>query len=124
METFKKEGKAVLSLGLSPMAKVDDGDEFKHSKLLKAHFQQAFERANFLYNFKNLYRHKSKYRPELAGVREEKVYCAMHTRFLLVRMYDVYRVLGINPVRQTIAHIRKVITDWLFSGSNESSKTE
>jgi lysylphosphatidylglycerol synthetase-like protein (DUF2156 family) len=115
MEIFKQEGKRELSLGLSPMAQVNDGDEFKHSKLLKANFQYAFEKANFLYNFKNLYRHKSKYRPELPGAREEKVYCAMHTRFLLVRMYEVYRVLGINPVKQTMAHMRTLAKDWIRS---------
>lgn len=115
MEIFKAEGKRELSLGLSPLAQVNDGDEFKHSKLLKAHFRYGFERANFLYNFKNLYRHKSKYRPELPGAREEKVYCAMHTRFLLVRMYEVYRVLGINPLKQTISHIRSVAKDWIHN---------
>lgn len=113
MEVFKKEGKRELSLGLSPLAQVNDTDEFKHSKLLKAHFRYAFEKANFLYNFKNLYRHKSKYRPELPGAREEKVYCAMNTRFLLVRLYSVYKVLGMNPVKQTMTHMRGLAKDWI-----------
>ncbi len=107
LEKFKQEGKKELSLGLSPLAKVDDSQEFKHSKLLKAHFKYAFERANFLYNFKNLARHKLKYRPELEGCREEKVYCAMNTRFFLIRLYDVYRVLGLDPLAQTISHIKR-----------------
>ncbi|MBA3858856.1 MAG: hypothetical protein C0507_18280 [Cyanobacteria bacterium PR.3.49] len=107
LEKFKQEGKKDLSLGLSPLAKVDDSQEFKHSKLLKAHFRYAFEKANFLYNFKNLARHKLKYRPELDGAREEKVYCAMNTRFFLIRLYDVYRVLGLNPLQQTINHIKR-----------------
>ncbi len=80
---------------------------FKHSKLLKAHFKYAFERANFLYNFKNLARHKLKYRPELDGAREEKVYCAMKTRFFLIGLYDVYRVLGLNPLQQTLNHLKR-----------------
>lgn len=107
LDKFKQEGKKDLSLGLSPLAKVDDSQEFKHSKLLKAHFKYAFEKANFLYNFKNLARHKLKYRPELEGAREEKVYCAMNTRFFLIRLYDVYRVLGLNPLQQTINHIKR-----------------
>ncbi len=111
IEKFKQEGKRDLSLGLSPLAKVDDSQEFKHSKLLKAHFKYAFERANFLYNFKNLARHKLKYRPELDGAREEKVYCAMKTRFFLIRLYDVYRVLGLNPLQQTINHIKRSTVD-------------
>jgi lysylphosphatidylglycerol synthetase-like protein (DUF2156 family) len=109
LEIFKAEGKKSLSLGLCPMAKVDDNEEFHHSRLLKAHFRYAYERANYLYNFKNLYRHKSKYRPEMPGAYEEKVYCAMKTRFLLVRIYDVYRVLGLNPVKQTVTHLTSAV---------------
>lgn len=111
MEVFKREGKRDLSLGLSPLAKVDDTQEFKHSKLLSAHFRYAFEKANYLYNFKNLARHKLKYRPELDGAREEKVYCAMKTRFFLVRLYNVYHVLGLSPIKQTISHFKKSASD-------------
>lgn len=110
MEIFKAEGKQEISLGLSPLAKVDDSEEFRHSKLLSAHFKYSFEKANYLYNFKNLYRHKSKYRPELPGAHEEKVYCCMKTRFLLVRIYDVYNVLGFHPVKQIISHFGKAMT--------------
>ena len=112
---FKAEGKREISLGLSPMAQVDDSDEFKHSSLLKAHFKYAFERGNYLYNFKNLYQHKIKYRPELPGAREQKVYCAMHTRFLLNRVYSVYKVLGLDPVKQTMTHMQTVAKDWLLA---------
>jgi lysylphosphatidylglycerol synthetase-like protein (DUF2156 family) len=110
LDIFKAEGKEELSLGLSPLAKVDDSEEFRHSKLLTAHFKYSFEKANFLYNFKNLYRHKSKYRPELPGAHEEKVYCCMKTRFLLVRIYDVYNVLGFHPIKQIISHFGKAMT--------------
>lgn len=110
MEIFKAEGKEEISLGLSPLAKVDDSEEFRHSKLLSAHFKYSFEKANYLYNFKNLYRHKSKYRPELPGAHEEKVYCCMKTRFLLVRIYDVYNVLGFHPIKQIISHFGKAMT--------------
>jgi len=110
LEIFRAEGKKEISLGLSPLAKVNDTDEFRHSKLLSAHFKYSFEKANFLYNFKNLYRHKSKYRPELPGAREEKVYCCMKTRFLLVRIYNVYSVLGFHPIKQIISHMGKAVT--------------
>jgi lysylphosphatidylglycerol synthetase-like protein (DUF2156 family) len=113
LETFKQEGKHTLSLGLSPLAKVNDGDEFKHSKLMKAHFQYAFKNANFLYNFRDLYKHKTKYRPESPGAHEEKVYCAMRTRFLLVRACEVYQVLGIDLLKQTIAHLKRAVKGWI-----------
>lgn len=123
LDIFKAEGKEELSLGLSPLAKVDDSQEFRHSKLLTAHFKYSFEKANFLYNFKNLYRHKSKYRPELPGAHEEKVYCCMKTRFLLVRIYDVYNVLGFHPIKQIISHFGKAMTTSIrniTAGKNES----
>lgn len=115
MEKFKAEGKKYVSLGLSPLYKVDDSDEFTHSKLLKAHFQYSYEKANYLYNFKNLARHKNKYRPEIAGTREVKVYCVLKTRFLLTRMHQVYHVLGMSPVRQTFAYFTQRTYDWVKS---------
>jgi hypothetical protein len=114
MEKFKTEGKRELSLGLSPLAKVDDTGEFKHSKLLTAHFQYAFEKANYLYNFKNLAQHKLKYRPGMRGAREEKVYCAMKTRFFLIRLNSVYKVLGLKPLPRAIArHVGAQVADWI-----------
>jgi lysylphosphatidylglycerol synthetase-like protein (DUF2156 family) len=114
IEKFKAEGKRELSLGLSPLAKVDDQGEFTHSKLLTAHFKYAFERANYLYNFKNLAQHKLKYRPGMRGAREEKVYCAMKTRLFLVRLNSVYTVLGLKPLGQAIAtHYSHRVTDWV-----------
>ena len=127
LDIFKAEGKEELSLGLSPLAKVDDSQEFRHSKLLTAHFKYSFEKANFLYNFKNLYRHKSKYRPELPGAHEEKVYCCMKTRFLLVRIYDVYNVLGFHPIKQIISHFGKAMTTSIRNikaGKDESDLTK
>jgi lysylphosphatidylglycerol synthetase-like protein (DUF2156 family) len=115
LKTFKEEGKRDLSLGFSPMYKVDDGHEFKHSKLLKAHFQFAYEKANYLYNFKNLARHKSQYRPEMKGAREEKIYCAMKTRFFLNRMHSVYTALGLKPAQATMKHLQHVIIDKIKS---------
>lgn len=119
LETFKSEGKNLLSLGFSPLAKIDDHGEFKYSKLLKAYFQYAFERANFLYNFKNLARHKSQYRPGMKGAHEEKVYCAMRTRFLLPRMYDVFSTLGFRPFHQLLSHYTQQINE-LVSKQNKS----
>lgn len=106
LEAFKQEGKRRLSLGLSPLYQVDDGNEFRHSKLLKANFQYSFEKANFLYNFKNLARHKNLYRPELPGAHQEKVYCCMKVRFLLPRILNVYSVLGFDPVKQVLHHVQ------------------
>ncbi len=115
IKIFKQEGKTELSLGFSPMYKVDDSQEFKHSKLLKAHFKHAFENANYLYNFKGLARHKSLYRPEQPGAYEIKVYCAMKTRFFLNRILGVYKALGLNPVEKICNHLKDIVSDKIRS---------
>lgn len=123
LEKFKAEGKKELSLGLSPLAKVDDKGEFKHSKLLSAHFKYAFEKANYLYAFKNLAQHKLKYRPGMRGAREEKVYCAMKTRFFLVRLNSVYNVLGLKPLPRAVAqHYGTKLVTWVKSGVKRGVK--
>lgn len=124
MDKFKAEGKRELSLGLSPLAKVNDGDEFRHSKLLQSYFKYAFEKANFLYNFKNLAHHKTKYRPELPGAREQIVYCAMKTRFWLPRMVDVVHVLGLSPVEQTLAMLRSKLSAYLAAHFGNKPPTQ
>jgi phosphatidylglycerol lysyltransferase len=113
LELFKAEGKLALSMGFSPLARVDDQGEFKYSKLLKAYFQYAYEKANYLYNFKNLAQHKKQYRPGMKGAHEEKVYCAMRTRFLLPRIYDVFSTLGFRPISQMISHYSQKINEFI-----------
>lgn len=112
LELFKAEGKQILSMGFSPLARVDDQGEFKYSKLLKAYFQYAYENANYLYNFKNLAQHKKQYRPGMKGAHEEKVYCAMRTRFLLPRIYDVFSTLGFKPISQMLNHYLQRINEF------------
>ena len=91
--------------------------------VLKAHFQYAFENANYLYNFKNLARHKNKYRPEMPGTREVKVYCVLKTRFLLTRMYEVYHVLGVSPIKQTFSHLKEKTVDWIKTNMSPKALT-
>ncbi len=113
LEIFKTEGKLAMSMGFSPLARVDDQGEFKYSKLLKAYFQYAYEKANYLYNFKNLAQHKKQYRPGMKGAHEDKVYCAMRTRFLLPRIYDVFSTLGFRPISQMINHYSQKINEFI-----------
>ncbi len=122
LEKFKEEGKLIMSMGFSPLAKVDDTGEFKYSKLLKAYFQYAFEKANFLYNFKNLAQHKKQYRPGRKGAHEDKVYCAMRTRFLLPRMYDVFSTIGFRPFRQGFSYLMQKINDFFSKPDKSNSK--
>ncbi len=51
----------------------------------------------------------------------------MKTRFLLVRIYDVYSVLGFHPIKQIISHFGKAMTTSLrniTAGKDESDLTK
>jgi pimeloyl-ACP methyl ester carboxylesterase len=105
LKKFKSEGLKELSLGFSPFCDIDDSGDFRFSKLLKQIFRYSFENANYIYNFKELSFHKKRYRPDMDGVREVKVYCAAKNVFPLWRLYAILCFIGFRPVNQTIEHI-------------------
>ena len=59
----------------------------------------------------------------MPGTREVKVYCVLKTRFLLSRMHEVYHVLGMSPVRQTVNHLKQKTVDWILSHVKKQNVT-
>lgn len=102
---FKSEGIEVLSLGFSPFADINDSGEFRFSKPLKTIFKYCFEKANYLYAFKQLSFHKQCYRPGMDGTIEVKVYCASKSKLPLHNLYICMKNLGIDPVSETAHHV-------------------
>lgn len=105
MRVFREEGKEVLSLGFCPLYKVNDSGEFKYSRLLKTIFQFAYEHANFVYKFKALAFHKSRYRPGLDGCQESKVYCAYKNPARFELLPEIVSLMGINVIEQTVGRL-------------------
>lgn len=121
LEVFKAEGVKELSLGLSPLSDVFDDGEFRYSPVLKAHFNFCFDHANFLFSFRNLAIHKKRYRPDMPGAREEKVYCASRSQLPLLEMYRVFCLMGLRPVIQTADYVREAFVAKMKSWCVEPS---
>lgn len=79
---------------------MNDIGEFRYNKVLKKIFQFVYEYANYVYEFKALAFHKSRYRPGTDGCREIKVYCAYKEPARLSLLTEVFSLMGINVISQ------------------------
>jgi len=70
LEKFKGEGVSILTLGLSPLSKLEDKD-LAYRKSLQVIFRFMREHCEHIYPFKGNYFHKSRY-----GGRERRAYIA------------------------------------------------
>jgi phosphatidylglycerol lysyltransferase len=63
--TFASEGAAVVSLGLSPLARLETGDAIaRDSPRLRVQLAAAYDRVKVPYDFRALQRYKAKYAPD------------------------------------------------------------
>ena len=62
MEQLKKDGAEEVTLGMSPLAKVDE-EEFQNHPLGYKITDFSFNHLNFFYNFKSLFLYKEKFKP-------------------------------------------------------------
>jgi len=63
--TFAREGASVVSLGLSPLARLEAGDATACDSVpLRAQLARAYERVTRPYDFRALHRYKAKYAPD------------------------------------------------------------
>jgi phosphatidylglycerol lysyltransferase len=61
---LRAEGYDLASMGLAPLARLDDPDLARHPRLARA-MQLIYEKPWHIYDFRQLYRYKAKYRPHL-----------------------------------------------------------
>jgi len=82
------EGYQMASMGLAPLALLDDPDLLDHPVLARA-MRFVYERMNLNYDFKRLYRYKAKYHPD----RWEPLYfCFNQPRLSLSMLYAVIQI--------------------------------
>jgi lysylphosphatidylglycerol synthetase-like protein (DUF2156 family) len=82
------EGYRMASMGLAPLALLDDPDLLDHPVLARV-MRFVYERVNLNYDFKRLYRYKAKYHPH----RWEPLYfCFNQRRLSLSMLYAVIQV--------------------------------
>ena len=62
VNSLAKEGATGMTLGMAPLAKVDESERNRHPKLY-SFFDFLFEKTSFFYNFKTLFQFKEKMKP-------------------------------------------------------------
>jgi lysylphosphatidylglycerol synthetase-like protein (DUF2156 family) len=82
------EGHRMASLGLAPLALLDDPDLENHPVLAQL-MRFVYERVNLNYDFKLLYRYKAKYHPQ---TWEPRYFCFNQRRLSFQMLYAVIQV--------------------------------
>jgi phosphatidylglycerol lysyltransferase len=83
-----EEGYHMASMGLAPLALLDDPDLENHPVLARL-MRFVYERVNLNYDFKFLYRYKAKYHPH---TWEPRYFCFNQRRLSLSMLYAVIQV--------------------------------
>ncbi|HZE71819.1 MAG TPA: DUF2156 domain-containing protein [Pyrinomonadaceae bacterium] len=82
------EGYEMASMGLAPLALLDDPDLHRHPRLTNL-MRFVYQRVNNNYDFKLLYRYKAKYHPH---TWEPRYFCFNRSRLSLRMLYAVIQV--------------------------------
>ena len=88
LRLLREEGCEMASMGLAPLALLDDPDLLDHPVLARL-MRFVYERVNINYDFKLLYRYKAKYHPQ---TWEPRYFCFNQRRLSLGMLYAVIQV--------------------------------
>jgi phosphatidylglycerol lysyltransferase len=88
LRLLREEGYHMASMGLAPLALLDDPDLENHPVLARL-MRFVYERVNLNYDFKLLYRYKAKYHPH---TWEPRYFCFNQRRLSLSMLYAVIQV--------------------------------
>jgi len=88
LRLLREEGYHMASMGLAPLALLDDADLENHPVLARL-MRFVYERVNVNYDFKLLYRYKAKYHPH---TWEPRYFCFNQRRLSLNMIYAVIQV--------------------------------
>jgi phosphatidylglycerol lysyltransferase len=88
LRLLREEGCEMASMGLAPLALLDDPDLLDHPVLARL-MRFVYERVNINYDFKLLYRYKAKYHPH---TWEPRYFCFNQRRLSLGMLYAVVQV--------------------------------
>jgi phosphatidylglycerol lysyltransferase len=97
---LREEGYEIASMGLAPLALLDDPDLKKHPRLTKL-MRFAFEQVSHTYDFKLLYRYKAKYHPH---AWETRYLCFNRNRLSPRMLYAAVRVRNATTVLGLLRH--------------------
>jgi len=97
---LRDEGYEMASMGLAPLALLDDPDLKKHPRLTRL-MRFAYEQVNDTYDFKLLYRYKAKYHPH---AWETRYLCFNRQRLSPRMLYAAVRVRNATTLMGLLRH--------------------
>ncbi|HKU75613.1 MAG TPA: DUF2156 domain-containing protein [Pyrinomonadaceae bacterium] len=115
MRLLREEGYEMASMGLAPLALLDDPDLLDHPVLARL-MRFVYERVNINYDFKLLYRYKAKYHPH---TWEPRYFCFNQRRLSLSMLYAVIQVR--NALRLEMLIGRKGFPDKIKTWKHAAS---
>jgi phosphatidylglycerol lysyltransferase len=112
---LRDEGYAMASMGLAPLALLDDPDLADHPLLTKL-MRFVYQRVNIHYDFKLLYRYKAKYHPQ---AWEPRYFCFNQRRLSLGMLYAVVQVRNAVTLRSVLGprRFQEKIKTWKHAAS-------
>lgn len=115
---LRDEGYDVASMGLAPLAKLDDPDLRRHPRLTKLmHF--AYDRIEGAYDFKHLYRYKAKYHPH---AWERRYLCFSQRRLSPRMLYATVQVRNAITLHDILNRRKRSSSGFEVIGRLESWK--
>jgi phosphatidylglycerol lysyltransferase len=115
LRRLREEGYEMASMGVAPLALLDDPDLADHPLVTKV-MRLVYQRVNSNYDFKRLYRYKAKYHPH---AWEPRYFCFNQRRLSLNMLYALLRVrksatFESFPVREGF---QEKIKTWKYAAS-------
>ena len=100
LRLLREEGCKMASMGLAPLALLDDPDLVDHPLLTRL-MRFVYQRVNVSYDFKLLYRYKAKYHPH---AWEPRYFCFNQRRLSLGMLYAIVNVRNATNLRRFLGH--------------------
>ena len=115
LRRLREEGYEMASMGVAPLALLDDPDLADHPLLTRL-MRFVYQRVNTNYDFKRLYRYKAKYHPQ---VWEPRYFCFNQRRLSLNMLYALIHVRKDVALERFLARetIQDTVRTWKHAAS-------
>jgi phosphatidylglycerol lysyltransferase len=115
LRRLREEGYEMASMGLAPLALLDDPDLLDHPLLTRL-MRFLYQKVNISYDFKLLYRYKAKYHPH---AWEPRYFCFNQRRLSLGMLYAVVRVRNAVTLERVLGQggFQQKVRTWRHAAS-------
>jgi len=115
LRCLREEGYEMASMGVAPLALLDDPDLADHPLVTKL-MRFVYQRGNADYDFKRLYRYKAKYHPH---TWEPRYFCFNQRRLSISMLYALLRVRRIATFERFSApqRLQEKVKTWKYAAS-------